>query len=84
MGGGGADGGTPVTGTLVTVQQAAVWVARDERTVRRWITQGLLVDHQTASGRRVVLQEALAVEVRVRTAPRRRQMERLASLLDQL
>lgn len=78
MGSGGPDGGTH---TWVTIQQAATYACRDERTVRRWITQGLVVERRTASGRRmVVLQQVMVVEARVRTAPRRRQLERLAAV----
>lgn len=67
---------------MVTVAEAAYMAHRDERTVRRWITQGLLVDHRDGTGRRVVvLREVMIVEARVRQAPRRRQAERLASLL---
>lgn len=68
---------------MVTVAQAAFMAHRDERTVRRWITQGLLVEYRDRNGHRVlVLREVMRVEAYVRSAPRRRQAERLANLLD--
>lgn len=68
---------------MVTVAEAALMAHRNERTVRRWITQGLLVEYRTASGRRVlVLREVMRVEAHVRSAPRRRQVARLVELMD--
>jgi hypothetical protein len=68
---------------MVTIVEAALMAHRDERTVRRWITQGLLVDHRDVTGRRVVvLREVMLVEAHVRSAPRRRQAQRLADLLN--
>lgn len=82
MGGGGSDGGAAVTSTYVTIQQAAVYACRDERTIRRWIADGRLQERRTATGRRVVvLHDLMVLEARVRSAPRRRQMERLADLM---
>ena len=80
MGGGGSVGGTPMT--YVTIQQAAVYACRDERTIRRWVADGWLQESRTATGRRlVVLHDLMVLESRVRSAPRRRQMERLADLM---
>ena len=63
---------------MVTVAEAALMAHRDERTVRRWIAQGLLTEYRDPSGRRVlVLRDVMVVEARVRRGPKTRAMQRL-------
>jgi excisionase family DNA binding protein len=61
---------------------AAERVARDERTVQRWVHDGRLAAYDDGSGRRLVrLDEVLRLEAEVRLRMQNRQRQRLTELL---
>lgn len=72
MDGGIAYGGGSVM-TFAAVTDVAVFIGKSERTVKRWVDQGLLEQRFDGAGRRTVcVQEAIRVESEVRTRNRAR------------
>lgn len=62
-----------MTKTVAPIPAVAVFIGKSERTVRRWIDEGLLKEYATPSGRRgVCVQDAVEVERLVRTRSRAR------------
>jgi len=66
-----------VTRTVASIDDVAQFIGKDERTIRRWISQGLLKEYTGRTGKRgVCVQDAIEVEARVRTGTVRRERQR--------
>jgi DNA-binding transcriptional MerR regulator len=61
-----------LTRTFAPLPDVALFLGKSERTLRRWVAEGLLPE-RTASGRRTVcVQDAIRVDSLVRTRSRAR------------
>jgi hypothetical protein len=59
--------------TFAAVPDVALFIGKSERTLKRWVDQGLLEQRRDVAGRRTVcVQEAIRVESEVRTRNRAR------------
>lgn len=66
-----------MTRTVASIDDVAKFIGKDERTIRRWISQGLLKEYTGRTGKRgVCVQDAIEVEARVRTGAARRERQR--------